>query len=480
MAPWRCQDPCNAMMRHAPSIALLMLVSSVACVVAEDEGVPRAMPVAPMFTGLVTSESGQFRVRGGEPALRGSIAILAEQTRTEFLKLTGETRAEPKTPVNIHLMEPPPESQPANAVATTITYNDHGYELRIMINTRQGLDMERFRGVVTSALIYERSLAGLAPGEVDTPLLVQPWLVEGLLEANRWRNDLSDRRLYEALFLSGGLFDPDEMFIMPESIFQSLDAASRAAFRVSSGAFVMALIEQPNGMAAFRKFLAEVARFSGEMPTLLRRHFPELNLSENSMAKWWALQLAQKSDARLTESLTILETEKALARALTFHFRDGEGNLREESLDAWTDLLELDMVERGAAIRIAAEALVRLSYRCFPSYRPILSSYQDTLILIQQEKPPVDTIARRIGELEETRGNIIAKAGRARDYMDWFEITRARETSGAFDDYLRVKRQLRENPRLQRHDPLSSMLDRFDSIFHREEASGQHALQWNW
>jgi hypothetical protein len=61
-----------------------------------------------------------------------------------------------------------------------------------------------------------------------------------------------------------------------------------------------------------------------------------------------------------------------------------------------------------------------------------------------------------------------ARAARARDYLDWFEITRARETSGAFDDYQRLKDRLKANPHL-RNDDLSAYLDRMDRLFHREE-----------
>jgi hypothetical protein len=63
---------------------------------------------------------------------------------------------------------------------------------------------------------------------------------------------------------------------------------------------------------------------------------------------------------------------------------------------------------------------------------------------------------------------MVARSARARDYLDWFEITRARETSGAFDDYLRLKERLKSNP-LRRKDKVSDYLDRMDRLFYREE-----------
>jgi hypothetical protein len=203
------------------------------------------------------------------------------------------------------------------------------------------------------------------------------------------------------------------------------------------------------------------------MPTLLRRHFPELNLSETSLAKWWALQLAAKGGINpLTDILTIPQTETALAEALRLHFRTPEGIIQQKELAAWPELAALELQERVAAVRPAEDALVRLSFRCFPSYRPLLAEYQ--LVLADIARNRTDDLADRLVALDETRVTMNARAARARDYLDWFEITRAREISGAFDDYQRLKDRLKANPH-QRRDDLSAYLDRMDRLFHREE-----------
>jgi hypothetical protein len=75
-------------------------------------------------------------------------------------------------------------------------------------------------------------------------------------------------------------------------------------------------------------------------------------------------------------------------------------------------------------------------------------------------------VANQLTALDERRATMSAKAKRARDYLDWFEITRARETSGAFDDYMRLKDRLKANPH-RRSDDLSKYLDRMDAIFSR-------------
>ena len=75
-------------------------------------------------------------------------------------------------------------------------------------------------------------------------------------------------------------------------------------------------------------------------------------------------------------------------------------------------------------------------------------------------------IPQRFAMLEETRVTMLARATRARDYLDWFEITRAREASGEFDDYLRVKEQLKTVGG-HANDPVSRYLDDMQKAFGR-------------
>jgi hypothetical protein len=48
--------------------------------------------------------------------------------------------------------------------------------------------------------------------------------------------------------------------------------------------------------------------------------------------------------------------------------------------------------------------------------------------------------------------------------MDWFEITRARETSGEFDDYMTLKSRLKFQAK-PRKDTVTKYLDRLDPLF---------------
>jgi hypothetical protein len=225
----------------------------------------------------------------------------------------------------------------------------------------------------------------------------------------------------------------------------------------------MALLEQPGGRGAFRSFCGEAARFSGEMPVLLRKHFPDLNLSERSLAKWWVLTLAKLVEPKLSEVLSIRETESALDEALRFHTRDADGNPLTRPIGEWREVAALKPGERVEAVRPADDALTRLSYRCFPSYRAILLDYQDILRGVAGEAP--DDLDARLAGLAEQRRIRIDRALRARDYLDYFEISRARELSGEFDDYLRLKEELELRPRPARSDRISDRLDTMQKAY---------------
>ncbi len=427
--------------------------------------VPVAPPTRPPVPGSdrATSRSGQFRVNGADGLLRGTVALMAEDAKDELLLLTGEKDAW-KVPVSIILQGKQGDPLPPRSLALKLLFNEVGFELRLDVHLSRGIETERFKHTTTTALLYERALRARPPGQPETPLRAPPWLVEGLREATAWQQKRSDRRLYEALFKHGGLFKLDDLFGVTEAQYEELDGAMHAAFRVSSGALVMALLKQPQGRPGFLSFLSESAAFEGEMPTLLRRHFPDLNLSQTSLEKLWALQIADLTTPTLTEVLTIAETETALDDALHLNFRTAEGDAQRKPLSDWQEINALKDAERAEAVRPAQDSLVRLSYRCFPSYRPLIAEYQIALGAIARNK--TKKTSAQLAGLLETRHTMLAKSTRARDYLDWFEITRARQTSGVFEDYLRLKERLHAQPR-NRDDNLSKYLDRMNQIFAR-------------
>lgn len=457
-------------MRHMLKIHVLSyygMTLLAMCVVSAEEPqraivVKEAEPVTGQTapgSGL-TSNSGQFRVTGDNPAPLGALALLAESIRKEFRE-TCSIRGNWHIPIEIRLLEKVGDTRP---IVTRLVDVDGVRLFIIEVQIGQGLDQELFRRGLYSLLLYEMALEGKP--DSDTRLVAMPWLVDGLLEAAAWKQGTSDRRLYRSVFLSGGLFRLAELLSLTEADYERLDGASRAAFRVSSGALVTALLEQPGGQEAFRAFMKDATSFAGEINVVLSRHFSDLNLSDTGLEKMWRLQMANKGALNaLQDVLSVRETDEALSEALHLNLRSDEGLVQRVPLTEWPGLVRMEVSERIAATRSAEDSLVRLSFRCFPSYRPLLIEYQRVLASMRGDNP--GDVDKKLSELEETREIMLVRFRHGLDYLDWFEITRARQTSGLFDDYRKLKQRLKHEPKIK-NSSTSRYLDRMDRTFTRE------------
>jgi hypothetical protein len=478
--------------------------------VEEDPPAPVAVPVeeAPASPKVVepggniprpeaieraVSRSGMFRVVGGDSGTeansqRSSVALLLEQTKDNFeellksgtvtedlkqanapIRLAPKGRAADfKIPIDVILSGKPGDPAPPRSVVYELVVTPESFSLRIRVHRARGVDNEQLERAALTMLLYERALREEDPRSFDEKdvalFVVRPWLVEGLIEANKWRTNRADRRIYEGVFRQGGGFTAEEIFELPEESYRRLDGASRLSFRALSGALLMALLEQPEGRDAFQSFAGEAARFSGEMPVLLRKHFPQLNLSGNSLQKWWALKLARMVQPPLTEVLSIRDTELALDEALRFHLRGADGNMVNHSIEEWALIPPLKEQERVEALRPAEDALMRLSYRCFPSYRSLLVEYQQILRELAAGKKN-KALGEKVEELMGQRRTRMERALRARDYLDFIEISQARDLSGEFEDYMRLKEELELRPRPKRHDRITEVLGTMEKVY---------------
>lgn len=416
------------------------------------------------------SSDKQFIVIGGGIAQRASLVLESERVRGHFDQLLGIKRAAMVFPINIELhgkLGDPPRKRP---LAYELRSTKESFLLRIHVDLARGINFDRMERAIITGLLYQRSLAKLKPGPLDAPVIVPVWLVEGLREAGNWALGQGDRKLYQGVFHQENLFSVDELFGINEASYERLDGASRAIFRVLSGALVMALLEQPRGKQEFVGFCDEVARYEGEMPILLRKYFPDMNLSEKSLAKWWALTLAKLSDAPVSEAMTIPVTEKALSAALLVHYRDDEQITQSVPFESWQSFEMLEGEARFEAIRSAQNALERLSYRCFPSYRPLLMDYQGRLFDWAKDRK-LSKLDEQLAELSELRILMLQRSIRGRDYLDFMEIAGATELSGSFVDYMELIKELEQRPRPERNDPISHYLDTLEGVYGKKAPS---------
>lgn len=229
----------------------------------------------------------------------------------------------------------------------------------------------------------------------------------------------------------------------------------------------MALISQTQGAKSLAEFLGKVAVFEGEQMTLLRTHFPEANLGPKGLERWWMLQVAALSEKKLTEAMTIPETDERLGEILELHLRDEKGNSSRVSLEAWRQVAGLESKEeRIESVRPANDLLAHLSFRCFPTYRPIIAGYLSILNDLAEGKTAL--IEEKMGNIEEFRTGEINRHHRLVDVMDLYHLASVKEESGDFEAYLKVKKSLRKEDE-SKNDPLQQYLDKVQKIFEDTE-----------
>ena len=314
------------------------------------------------------------------------------------------------------------------------------FRIEIDFHLAKGFDSQLIEDETLKAILLDQGLhRNLAEGQ---NFHVPPWLKLGIQEQLAWRAQTADKSLYRSLFEGGYLMEVEDMLAAKD--ITELDAAQRTALRISAGALSISLVKQPGGKAAFRDYLREIPTFEGDPVILMRKHFFQTGLTEESFAKWWALQLSVLTKDVVEETLGPLETEEALSKILqnSLNLEDGSSQLYQ--LSAFEEILALEDSQRILVLSPISENLLLLAYRCFPPHTPVIVGYLD--ICQRLAKGESENVASQLVELDQTRHALKQTGERVRDYLDWYQISNATELSGSFADYNRLKKDLENQP----------------------------------
>lgn len=426
---------------------------------APEEGLPAEVPAA----NKTVSASDLFVIHGSTLPVRGAFASLAETVRQDLVREVGEAKSyrknevEYKNAIVIEVYGREFDKAPPRLISRSEHETDGGFRLQLNVHLAKGLPPELERALL-ERIIAERGVR--KPRNEQVQIEVSPWLLDGLTEAIRWRKGDRDRALYSALFSNNQLFPVEKLLAIEDP--DELDAVARSAFRASAGALVMALLGQPQGRSAMNALLEEASVFLGEDEALLLEHFPGMNLGKGSLEKWWALQLARMAEIPLSQTMTIQETEKELERLLVVRFTGPDGNMIEVPAEAFRDLLAVPMPVRQEAIRPVVDTVGLMSFRAFPAHRPIIVGYMHVLTQIGTDKD--EHLDANLATLADERQGLLDLGERTRDYLDWYRITNASETSGEFRDYIELKEKL-DTGRSRAESPMSRYLDDLQSYY---------------
>ncbi|MGC6425971.1 MAG: hypothetical protein ACON5H_03125 [Akkermansiaceae bacterium] len=415
------------------------------------------------------TDGGQFTVHHGLSATRAlivqDIEVMVRNLEALIEKSPGKAH-----PIVIELY--PAEEGKPGAVAEQLfelpeQKNSFRFQVSVRFSRGQTYPKKKLNETLLRLILIERGLRNAIADEMTHQIAIAPWIVDGISEAIAWRTQRGDRSVYAAIRDRGGWMEVDRI-IEKESV-EGLDPLSRELFRASSGALVMALLAQPEGKKAMRSFLLEASTFEGEQLALLRKHFPDVNLGREGLEKWWLSQVAALAEPNLTQVLSIPDTDAELEKSLKLYLTDDDGKPAIYGIEAWPEVMDLEEnKDRVAAIQQATNLLSNLSFRCFPTYRPVIAGYLKTLTDLTGEErthiPETLDNLELFREAEKRRHHLLV------DYLDWYHLSTVREESGEFDDYLELKREF-EKPSTPKNDPIIDYLDRAQKRFERLKQS---------
>lgn len=407
---------------------------------------------------------GKISVVGGNQNTRGGIASMAERLRVELNKLCNEPNRKMTLPIIIRLYGAMGDAEQKRSVVGRIRQFQGQYQLLLHVHLAGGVDNERLRYHLMEMLLYERGLGNGQQVVDGERVLVKPWHIVGMLEAVDIKSGRSDRKIYQVELPYFKVLPLQQVFDASEKQWRKMDGRKPIAFRAISGAMINALLRQPGGRPAMAAYLADAATFKGETENLMRQHFPGMNKSRNSLEKWVNLEMLELGTARVTQVYSILDTEKRLESILRLRFRKEDGSAATVGIDGYAEVLKLKPGERFGAVAGARAELERLSYRCFPTYRPLLNEYEVILreVIAGKDKD----VSVRLSRLTDVRLKMVKAGKRVRDYLDWYYITQSSEVGGDFKKYINLAKALEgERMRPREDDSTQRYLDHVQRIF---------------
>lgn len=272
-------------------------------------------------SGSTRSEFGEIVVKGSDAYTRGTYCDFAVASRKSFqdlMKFSGRL----KFPLIIDLKQVPGNRVRGHPVKPVIIVS-HTYSPNIQVALCESFRFADLREELVRFFLMDYALRN----HVNVPLLVEQrgsdlipqWLWAGVSEAVGFREDGEPSELFAAIYQAGTMMGVDDIIKANPDEMSSL---SRAVYRASAGGLVLTLLQHDAGPARMRNFIDALASEPQDQEALLRKYFPGVSDSSNSLEKWWALQTALLAKPTSLDIFSIPETEEKLKRALVVAFME--------------------------------------------------------------------------------------------------------------------------------------------------------------
>ncbi|MEO7725337.1 MAG: hypothetical protein ABIU29_11745 [Chthoniobacterales bacterium] len=395
------------------------------------------------------SPSRQFLVYGADVRVRGAMCDLAERTKANLLRLLGQ-RDNWKAPLVVNLDYP--RANFPDAPVAQLDFSQLGYGMKLQLNlllTREmkgrAVQRELLRAILLEMMYRNRP--NVAAG---SPYLTPPdWLVEGVLALEPGSEASEDAELLRSM-LAAKTIAPLEEIVCQRRV--QLDASSRRLHTAYSRALVQLLLGAPGRNSQLAGFINDLPEAPNDAMADLRVHFPET--LGRAPGKWWALSVAALSAVDRYRMLSAAETGRRLDQALRFSLPGKGGTVRECSLGDYEAYRKLPAYRD--ALGQVGQQLQLLGAQAHPFYRPIVQEVYELTELLARGR--TRGVATRLNAVTSNRAVIEAQGTAIDDYLNWFEATQSKTSSGIFSQILEANRRA-EEAFLRRRDPISVYLD---------------------
>lgn len=401
------------------------------------------------------SVSRQFIVYGEERELRGGICDLAESIKRDALALLLPADSW-TTPIVIHAQQAQAgaleESPPPLSVSQT------GFGLKIQLDLRLGRDLNA--ATMQRELLRAILLEMMYRPEPNTPAgtaYVEPpeWLLEGMLAL---RSAGETTGLADALATAGA---PKRVIPLGEFLRQRpdlLESPSRVIYRAYAVALISMVSDGAGGRARLTRLVTSLPKAGNDPLADLLAHFPGLGCG--AAEDLWTQSVTRFARRERFRLLGAEETERQLADLLRVELPTRGHTAAIYSLEEFPAFIREPAAK--PALQRLMQALALSSARVNPLYRPVIVEYQEIVAQLQRGKHK--RLAQRLAEARGTREHLSRRMSAIGDYMNWFEATQARGSSGAFQEYLKAA-ELADARESRRRDPISVYLDALEAQF---------------
>jgi hypothetical protein len=398
-----------------------------------------------------TSPSRQFVIYGADAKVRGAISGLAEQTKTNLLRLLRQ-RDDWKTPVVVNLQ--PQQANVPDIPTADLRFSQTGFGIKLQLdltiskNVNVSLVERELLRAILLEMIY-REQPDITAGAV----LVEPpnWLIDGMLALTPGR----DRGpLIEAIGNTEKPLPLDKFLGQRPGL---VDSTGRTLYRAYSFALVQMLLDGKNGGTQLAKYIDHLSDSSNDPLEDLKAQFP---LLADDADRTWQLALNRLKNLQPFRLLTFAESERRLDELLSLKISEPNKPVKLVRLE------ELAQHKLSASEKMALDQLKRdLMFfvpQTNPVLRPIGREYQEIVALLARGKRR--PVLKRLSRLDLTRQQLATRMTEVDDYMNWFEATQISSGSGNFTGYLKAMDQS-QGPAPRRHDPLSVYVDALEDQF---------------